>query len=54
MPTYEYLCKDCRELFEKTLTLEVHAKEPIACLRCGSNNVEQVLTTFYPNPKKIA
>lgn len=47
MPTYEYLCKDCRDLFEKTLTLTAHAREPIACPKCGSKNVEQELTTFY-------
>jgi putative FmdB family regulatory protein len=47
MPTYEYLCKDCRDLFEKTLTLASHAREPITCPKCGSKNVEQELTTFY-------
>ena len=31
MPIYEYLCKDCRNLFEKILTLAEYDKEPI-CL----------------------
>jgi putative FmdB family regulatory protein len=47
MPTYEYLCKDCRELFDKILTLTAHAREPITCPKCGGKNVEQELTTFY-------
>jgi hypothetical protein len=29
MPIYEYLCKDCRNLFEKILTLAEYDREPI-------------------------
>jgi putative FmdB family regulatory protein len=47
MPTYEYLCKDCRDLFEKTLTSAAHDRELIACPSCGSKNVEQEFTAFY-------
>jgi putative FmdB family regulatory protein len=47
MPIYEYLCKDCRNLFERILTLAAHDREPIACPTCGSKNVEQELTAFY-------
>jgi len=47
MPIYEYLCKDCRNLFEKILTLAEYDREPIACPKCGSKNVEQELTAFY-------
>ena len=52
MPTYEYLCKDFRELFEKILTLAEHDREPITCPKCGSKNVEQEFTTFYPVTSK--
>ena len=52
MPTYEYQCKDCRILFEKTLTLAAHEREPITCPKCGSLNVEQGFTTFYPVTSK--
>ena len=41
MPTYEYLFKDCRDLFEKTLTLTAHAREPSTCPKCGGKNVER-------------
>jgi putative FmdB family regulatory protein len=47
MPIYEYLCKDCRNLFERILTLAEYGKEPTACPKCGSKNVEQELTAFY-------
>lgn len=52
MPTYEYQCKDCRIMFEKTLTLAAHEREPISCPKCGSLNVEQGFTTFYPVTSK--
>jgi putative FmdB family regulatory protein len=48
MPTYEYLCKDCDTSFAKILTLAVHDKESIACPKCGSKNVRQEVTAFYP------
>jgi putative FmdB family regulatory protein len=46
MPIYEYQCKDCRDTFEKILTFAEHDREPIACPKCSSKNVEQELTTF--------
>jgi putative FmdB family regulatory protein len=52
MPTYEYLCKDCHGVFEKILTLAAHERDPISCLKCGSKNVEQEFTTFYPVTRK--
>lgn len=52
MPIYEYLCEECRALFEKTLTLAAHDREPITCPKCGSKNVKQELTTFYPVTSK--
>jgi putative FmdB family regulatory protein len=48
MPIYEYLCTDCRILFERRLTLAAHDREAITCPKCGSNNIKQALTTFYP------
>jgi putative FmdB family regulatory protein len=47
MPTFEYLCKECRDLFEKTLTLAAYDRELITCPSCGSKNVEQEFTAFY-------
>jgi putative FmdB family regulatory protein len=47
MPNYEYLCKDCRVMFEKTLTLAAHDRDPVSCPKCGSKNVVQEFTPFY-------
>jgi len=52
MPIYQYRCKDCREMFEKTLTLAVNDRDPIACPKCSSKNVEQRFTAFYPVTSK--
>ena len=48
MPTYEYTCQDCHSSFDKTLTLASHDHEPVACPKCGGQNVTQGFTTFYP------
>jgi putative FmdB family regulatory protein len=52
MPIYEYLCKDCHGSFDKILTLAAHDREPITCPKCGSKNVEQGFTNFYPITSK--
>ena len=42
MPTYEYLCKDCKKTFTVIATITEHEKgaKP-TCQHCGSKNVEQ-------------
>ena len=42
MPTYEYVCKDCKKTFTVIATFAEHEKgtKP-ACQHCGSTNVEQ-------------
>ena len=52
MPTYEYKCQDCHSSFETILTLAVHDREPVACPKCGSKNVQQGFTAFYPVTSK--
>jgi putative FmdB family regulatory protein len=47
MPTYEYLCLDCRQTFDKSLTLAAHEKDPVSCPKCGSKSVEQEPTKFF-------
>lgn len=43
MPTYEYLCQRCGQVFEKKMTIEVKKKAKIKCPHCGSEDVEQQL-----------
>ncbi len=45
MPIFEYLCRDCREKFEK-LVLGRGDRAPVACPRCGRTATEQVFSTF--------
>jgi putative FmdB family regulatory protein len=42
MPTYEYVCKDCKRTFTVVATIAEHEKgaKP-TCQHCGSKNVEQ-------------
>jgi putative FmdB family regulatory protein len=50
MPTYEYVCQDCGERFERVLTLREHEKhEPkVVCPKCKSERVEQRPSVFQP------
>jgi putative FmdB family regulatory protein len=47
MPTYEYRCLECDEIFERSAKMEdLEASSP-ACPRCGSDKVEQVFSSFF-------
>jgi putative FmdB family regulatory protein len=47
MPTYEYRCLDCHEVFEQPAKMAEHdAARPI-CPACGSKKVEQVFSAFF-------
>lgn len=43
MPIFEYICKDCKDSFEKIV--RTSTKE-VLCPKCGSNKVEKKLSTF--------
>ena len=44
MPIFEYTCPDCRCVFEKlVLTRE---NKGLECPKCGSEQVEQILSAF--------
>jgi putative FmdB family regulatory protein len=41
MPTYEYICKDCKKTFTIVMTISEHEENPRpACQHCGSKEVE--------------
>jgi putative FmdB family regulatory protein len=45
MPDYEYHCRDCGATFTVHLTISEHEKNPPPeCQKCGSKNVEQLLS----------
>jgi putative FmdB family regulatory protein len=47
MPTYEYHCRDCQHVFDRTEPLAEHGKQTPTCPKCRSRKVEQVLTSFF-------
>jgi putative FmdB family regulatory protein len=52
MPTYEYRCRKCGEVFDVTQHVAEHEQARPRCPRCNSEEVEPVLTTFYAKTSK--
>jgi putative FmdB family regulatory protein len=47
MPTYEYRCRDCQNVFDRVEPLAEHGGKVPSCPKCKSRNVEQVMTPFF-------
>jgi len=47
VPTYEYRCRDCANVFDRIESLSEHGARAPKCPKCNSKNVEQVLTSFF-------
>jgi putative FmdB family regulatory protein len=47
VPTYEYRCRDCENVFDRLESLSEHGARAPKCPKCNSRNVEQVLTSFF-------
>jgi putative FmdB family regulatory protein len=47
MPTYEYHCRNCDNVFDRVEPLSEHGVKGLNCPKCKSRNVEQVLTSFF-------
>ncbi len=45
MPIYTYICKDCNNKFDLLVGVVSAQGEP-KCERCGSKNIEKLLTSF--------
>ena len=55
MPRYEFFCNACEQPFSKTLTAEEFEEGGTVCPECGSEEVEQRSTPFFPiNHKEFA
>lgn len=46
MPTYQYRCEKCGEVFEQFEHVE-HVTDHPHCPKCGSERIEQVLPPFF-------
>lgn len=47
MPTYEYRCRDCQNVFDRVERLAEHGDKAPPCPKCKSKNVQQVMTPFF-------
>lgn len=52
MPTYEYQCLECHEVFECCEGMKEHETAHPKCPRCGSRKVEQQFSNFYAKTRK--
>ena len=46
MPTYEYLCKACKKEFSLIQSFSEHEKGKVACPKCKSKQVKQLISLF--------
>jgi putative FmdB family regulatory protein len=44
MPTYDFICLNCQERFEITLSYSEYGSKPVNCSHCGSANVRRRMT----------
>jgi len=48
MSQHEYFCHTCNRSFSKTLSPAEYGEGSIVCPHCGSEDVEQRTSAFYP------
>ena len=48
MPHYEFFCHACKQLFSKALSPAEYEEGDVVCPFCGSEEVEQRVSAFYP------
>jgi putative FmdB family regulatory protein len=41
MPTYDFICLNCRKRFDVFLTYKEYGVKPVACSHCGSDHVRR-------------
>lgn len=54
MPTYEYRCRECKNVFERVEALADHGHGRPQCPQCKSRQVEQVFTAFFAKTARKA
>ncbi len=41
MPTYDYICLECRKRFDVFMTYQEYGVKPVGCSHCGSVNIRR-------------
>ena len=44
MPTYDFICNDCKQRFDVFQTFAEYGKKPVNCTHCNSRNVRRRMT----------
>ena len=44
MPTYDFICNDCKQRFDVFLTFSEYGKKTVTCVHCNSRNVRRRMT----------
>jgi putative FmdB family regulatory protein len=44
MPTYDFICNDCKQRFDVSLTFSEYGKKTVTCVHCNSRNVRRRIT----------
>lgn len=44
MPTYDFICLNCKQRFDVFLTYSEYGSKPVSCIHCGSENVRRRMT----------
>ncbi len=55
MPIYEFECEECNQKFQELLSVsdwEQKNKDGFTCQKCGSKNVEEVLSASVQTSRK--
>ncbi len=47
MPTYQYTCDDCQEVFSRVESILEHGREQVRCPACNAERVTQTLVPFF-------
>ena len=52
MPTYEYRCGSCGEIFEQRESIAEHEAAKPKCPKCGNEKVARAYSRFYAKTSK--
>ncbi len=52
MPTYEYRCQKCLEIFTVALSMAEHDQGRVECPSCHGKKVTQQYTAFFAKTSK--
>ena len=52
MPTYEYQCGSCGEVFEQQESIAEHETVKPKCPKCGGTKVTRAYSRFYAKTSK--